>query len=50
MVVFFPCLALPMGNIREGYDKVFNGQRFKDFRDIIRKEGLVERVVIVVVG
>jgi MoaA/NifB/PqqE/SkfB family radical SAM enzyme len=38
----FPCMAIPMGNIREGYDKVFNGQRFKEFRDIIRKEGLVE--------
>ena len=38
----FPCMAIPMGNIREGYDKVFNGQRFKEFRDIIRNEGLVE--------
>ena len=38
----FPCMAIPMGNIREGYDRVFNGQRFKEFRDIIRNEGLVE--------
>ena len=37
----FPCMAIPM-EILEGYGKVFNGQRFKEFRDIIRKEGLVE--------
>lgn len=38
----FPCMAIPMGNIRDGYQNVFNGERFKEFRDIIRKEGLVE--------
>ena len=35
-------MAIPMGNIREGYETVFNGERFKEFRNIIRSEGLVE--------
>ena len=34
-------MAIPMGNIREGYETVFNGERFKEFRNII-SEGLVE--------
>ncbi len=38
----FPCLAINMGNVKNGLDSVILGKKFKDFKDIIKKEGTVE--------
>ena len=39
---FFPCLAVNMGNVKDGLDKVIFGEKFKKFKETIEKEGTVE--------
>ena len=39
---FFPCLAVDMGNVKDGLDKVIFGKKFKKFIEVIAKEGTVE--------
>ena len=38
----FPCLAIDMGNVRDGLENVLSGNKFKEFRKIIRDNGTVE--------
>ena len=38
----FPCLAVNMGNIKNGLNSVILGKKFQEFRDIIKKKGTVE--------
>tara|TARA_B100001250_G_C19380189_1_gene605850 strand:- start:211 stop:630 length:420 start_codon:yes stop_codon:yes gene_type:complete len=38
----FPCLAVDMGNVREGLENVIKGEKFEKFRSLIKKEGTVE--------
>ena len=37
----FPCLAVDMGNVKDGLSKVIHGDKFKKFKEIISKEGTV---------
>ena len=39
---FFPCLAVDMGNVKDGLDKVIFGTKFKKFKEVIAQEGTVE--------
>ena len=38
----FPCLAVDMGNVRDGLENVIKGEKFEKFRSLIKKEGTVE--------
>ena len=38
----FPCLAIAMGNVRDGLKNVLSGEKFNEFRKIIRENGTVE--------
>jgi MoaA/NifB/PqqE/SkfB family radical SAM enzyme len=38
----FPCLAIPMGDVRDGLKNILEGQKFKEFRDTIKRNGTVE--------
>tara|TARA_Y100000590_G_scaffold462462_3_gene626603 strand:- start:387 stop:1454 length:1068 start_codon:yes stop_codon:yes gene_type:complete len=38
----FPCLAISMGNVRDGLKNVLSGEKFNEFRKIIRENGTVE--------
>jgi MoaA/NifB/PqqE/SkfB family radical SAM enzyme len=38
----FPCLAIDMGNVKKGLEKVIYGKKFVEFKEIIRKHGTVE--------
>ena len=39
---FFPCLAVDMGNVKDGLDKVIFGKKFNEFKNTIAKEGTIE--------
>ena len=38
----FPCLAVSMGNVRNGLKEIIFGKKYKEFKDIIMKNGTVE--------
>lgn len=38
----FPCLAIPMGNVRDGLKNVLQGENFQKFRNVIKQHGTVE--------
>ena len=42
----FPCLAVDMGNVKDGLSKVIHGDKFKKFKEIISKEGTVHVVTV----
>ena len=39
---FFPCLAVNMGNVKDGLDKVIFGEKIQKFKEVIAQEGTVE--------
>ena len=39
---FFPCLAINMGNVKNGLKEIIYGKKYKEFKDIIKKNGTVE--------
>ena len=39
---FFPCLAVDMGNVKNGLDKIIFGEKFNKFKKTIASEGTVE--------
>jgi len=39
---FFPCLAIDMGNVKNGLKEVIYGKKFLEFKEIISKNGTVE--------
>ena len=39
---FFPCLAVDMGNVKNGLDKIIFGEKFKQFKKVINEEGTIE--------
>ncbi|OUV61125.1 MAG: hypothetical protein CBC82_07225 [Cellvibrionales bacterium TMED122] len=39
---FFPCLAVDMGNVKNGLDKIIFGKKFNNFKKTISEEGTVE--------
>ncbi|MCX6746798.1 MAG: radical SAM protein [Candidatus Pacearchaeota archaeon] len=39
----FPCLAISMGNVKKSsLDEIISGEKFKNFRETIKKQGTVE--------
>ena len=38
----FPCLAIAMGNVRDGLKNVLEGKEFEKFRNVIKENGTVE--------
>ena len=39
---FFPCLAINMGNVKNGLKGIIYGKKYNEFKDIIKKNGTVE--------
>ena len=38
----FPCLAINLGNVKDGLKKIIYGERYLEFKNIIKKNGTVE--------
>ena len=38
----FPCLAIPMGDVRDGLKNVLEGENFQKFREVLKQNGTVE--------
>ena len=38
----FPCLAVSMGNVKNGLKKIIFGEKYNNFKNIIKKNGTVE--------